>query len=110
MSHKVWLDQEVTEGGITYSIQLEVELEFRNEEDPECCHVEITKAEVAPIDGKPLKLDYEGRQIEKLIVKGYSTLTETIDGLLWSEIQTYTEDNYRDLMRYLEDEKEDHYL
>jgi hypothetical protein len=103
MSHKVSLDQEVTEGGITYSIQLDAELEFRNEEDPECCHVEIIQAEVAPIDGKPLKLDYEGRQIEKLIVKNYPTLTETIDGLLWSEIQTYTEDNYRDLMRGLED-------
>lgn len=105
MSHKVWLDQEVTEGGITYSIQLDAELEFRSEEDPECCHVEITKAEVAPIEGKPLELDYEGRQIEKLIVKNYPTLTETIDGLLWSEIQTYTEDNYRDLMRGLEDER-----
>jgi hypothetical protein len=103
MSHKVSLDQEVTEGGITYSIQLDAELEFQNEEDPECCHVEIIRAEVAPIDGKPLKLDYEGRQIEKLIVKNYPTLTETIDGLLWSEIQTYTEDNYRDLMRGLED-------
>ena len=103
MSHKISLDQEVTEWGVTYSIQLEAELEFRHAEDPECCHVEIIQAEVAPIDGKPLKLDYEGRQIEKLIVKDYPTLTETIDGLLWSEIQTYTEDNYRDLMRDLRD-------
>lgn len=105
MSHKVWLDQEVTEGGITYYVQLEAELEFRHEEDPKCCGVEITQAEVAPLDGKPLKLNYEGRQLEKLIVKDHPTLTETIDGLLWSEIQTYTEDNYRDLARDLEEAK-----
>jgi hypothetical protein len=101
MAYEIEIDQEITEGGITYSVWIEADLEYQNEEDPECCHVEITKAEVAPLDGKPLKLDYEGRHIEKLIVKGYPTLTETIDGILWSEIQTYTEDNYRDLMRDL---------
>ena len=110
MSYKVWLDQEITEAGITYSVQVDAELEFRNEEDPECCGVTIIKAEVAPIDGKPLKLNYEGQQIEKLIVKGYPTLTETIDGLLWAEIQTHTEDNYQDLGRDLRDARDDHYL
>lgn len=106
MSHTILLDQEVTEGGITYYVQLEAELEFRHSEDPECCGVEITKAEVAPLDGKPLKLGYEGLQLEKLIVKNHPTLTETIDGLLWSEIQTYTEDNYRDLMRDIDEDYE----
>lgn len=106
MNNKVWLDEEVTEGGITYYVQIEAELEFRHAEDPECCGVEITHAEVAPLDGEPLKLNYEGRQIEKLIIKGYPTLTETIDGLLWSKIQTYTEDNYRDLMRDMEEDYE----
>ena len=110
MNYKVWLDQEITEAGITYSVQVDAELEFRNEEDPECCGVTIIKAEVAPLDGKPLKLNYEGRQLEKLIVKGYPTLTETIDGLLWAEIQSYTEDNYWELVRDLQDARDDHYL
>lgn len=106
MSHKIEIDQEITEGGIAYSVQMEAALEFRYAEDPECCGVEITKAEVAPLDGKPLKLGYEGLQLEKLIVKNHPTLTETIDGLLWSEIQTYTEDNYRYLMRDIEEDYE----
>lgn len=110
MSYKVWLDQEITEAGITYSVQVDAELEFRNEEDPECCGVTIIKAEVAPLEGKPLKLNYEGRQLERLIVKGYPTLTETIDGLLWAEIQSYTEDNYWELVRDLQDARDDHYL
>ena len=110
MSYQVWLDQEITECGVTYSVQLDAELDFRHAEDPECCGVTIIKAEVAPIDGKPLKVNYEGRQIEKLIVRDYATLTETIDGLLWAEIQSYTEDNYRDLMRDLQDARDDHYL
>lgn len=110
MAHEIEIDQEITEGGITYSVWIEAELDFRHAEDPECCGVIITQAEVAPLEGEPLKLNYEGRQLEKLIVKGYPTLTETIDGLLWSEIQTYTEDNYRDLMRDLEDAKYDHDL
>jgi len=110
MSYKVWLDQEITEGGFTYYVQLEAELDFRHEEDPECCEVTITKAEVAPLDGEPLKLDYEGRRLEKLIVKGYPTLTETIDGLLWAEIQTYTEDNYQDLVRDLSEAKYEYNL
>ena len=104
------IDQEITEGGITYSVWIEADLEYRNEKDPECCHVEITKAEVAPSDGDPLKLEYEGRQIEKLIVNGYPTLTETIDGILWSGIQTHTEDNYRDIMRDLQDSCDDYDL
>ncbi len=110
MNYKVWLDQEITEAGITYSVQVDAELEFRNEEDPECCGVTIIKADVAPIDGKPLKVNYEGRQIEKLIVRDYPTLTETIDGLLWAEIQSYTEDNYWELVRDLQDARDDHYL
>lgn len=106
MAHEIEIDQEITEGGITYSVWIEAALEFCYAEDPECCGVEITQAEVSPLDGKPLKLNYEGRQLEKLIVKGYPTLTETIDGLLWSEIQTYTEDNYRDLMRDIDEDYE----
>jgi hypothetical protein len=110
MAYEIEIDQEITEGGITYSVWIEADLEYQNEEDPECCHVEITKAGVVPMDGKPLKLDYEGRQIEKLIVKGYPTLTETIDGILWAEIQTHTEDNYRDIMRDLQDARDDYDL
>ena len=109
MSHKVWLDQEVTEGGITYSIQLEAELEFRNEEDPECCHVEITKAEVSPLDGEPMPLEYEGRRIEKVIVTGHPELTEAIDTALWDEVSRFAEDNLADLardMRYERDERD----
>ena len=107
MAYPIEIDQEITEGGITYSVWIEADLEFRNEEDPECCGVTIIKAEVAPINGKPLKVNYEGRQIEKLIVRGYPTLTETIDGILWAEIQTHTEDNYRDIMRDLQDARDD---
>jgi hypothetical protein len=109
MAHTIEINDEILDGDTIYNVWLETELDFRNEEDPECCHVEITQAEVS-LDEKPLKLNYEGKQIEKLIVVGHPNITETIDGLLWSAIQTYTEDNYRDLIRELEDAKDDYYL
>ena len=106
MAYEIEIDQEITEGGITYSVWIEADLEYQNEEDPECCGITITQAEVAPLDAKPLKLKYEGGRLEKLIVRDHATLTETIDGILWSEIQTHTEDNYRDIQRDLEDDSE----
>ena len=110
MAYEIEMDEEITCGGITYSIWIEAELDFRNEEDPECCGVEINDAQVAPLEGEPLKLGYEGRQIESIVIRNYPDLTKAIDDLLWSEIQTYTEDNYRDLMRDLGEAKYDYDL
>lgn len=106
MAYEIEIDQEITIGDKTYSVFLEADLEYHNEEDPEPKEVEITKAEIAEIrdeEAFPLPIGYSGRAIEKLIVEGNPTLTEAIDNLLWDEIQRHTEDNYRDIMRDLRD-------
>ena len=43
--------------------------------------------------------------LEKIKVY-YPDLEAAIDGVLWSAIQTHTEDNYRDIQRDLEDDSE----
>lgn len=110
MPYETAIDREITVAGNSYSVLLEAELDYSHDEDPECTGVEITQAEVAPLEGDPLPLGYEGRSIEKLVVQGHPELTEAIDGLLWDKIQTYTEDNYRDLMRDLRDAANDYRL
>jgi len=70
----------------------------------------VTRAEIAPLEGDPLKLGYEGRAIEKIIVEGLPELTEAIDNLLWEKIATHTEDNCSDIARNLRDARDDHYL
>ena len=91
------IDQELKVGDKVYYVQVSAKLEYSCEEDPECTGVEVTKAEIAPLEGDSLPIGYEGIAIEKIIVEGHPELTEAIDKLLWDEIQTNTEDNYRDL-------------
>ena len=95
------IDQELKVGDKVYYIQVSAKLEYSYEEDPECTGVEVTRAEIAPLEGDPLPIGYEGIAIEKIIVEGHPELTEAIDNLLWDKIQTNTEDNYRDLGRDL---------
>lgn len=104
--YTIEIDKEISVGDKTYSVFLEADLEYHHEEDPEPKEVEITKAEIAEIRDEetlPLPIGYSGRAIEKVIVEGNLALTEAIDNLLWDEIQTHTEDNYRDIMRDLRD-------
>ena len=110
MSYSVEIDQELAVGDKVYYVQVSADLDYSHDEDPEPTGVEITKAEVAPLEGDPLKLGYEGRAIEKLIVEGLPELTEAIDNLLWEKIRTHTEDNYQDLARDLRDAHDDRYL
>ena len=110
MSYSIEIDQELKVGDRVYYVQVSAKLEYSCEEDPECTGVEVTSAEIAPLEGDPLPIGYEGIAIEKIIVEGYPELTEAIDKLLWDEIQTNTEDNYRDLGRDLCEAKYDHYL
>ena len=110
MAYEIEIDQEITIGDKTYSVFIEADIDYTNEEDPEPCEVIITEAEIALLDGDPMPLKYEGRAIEKVIVEGHPELTEAIDKALWDEIQTHTEDNYRDIMRDLQDARDDHYL
>ena len=95
------IDKEITIGNTTYRAFVQAEVEFRNQEDPEPCGVEINNVEISPLEGDLLPLAYEGRRIEKVIVTGLPELTEAIDKALWDAIQTYTEDNYQDLIRDL---------
>jgi hypothetical protein len=103
MSYSIEIDKEIRIGDKVYSVFLEADLEYSNEEDPEPTGVEVTKAEIAPLEGDPLPLGYEGRAIEKVIVEGHPELTEAIDKILWDAIQMYSEDNYQDLIRDLQD-------
>lgn len=103
MSYLIEIEKEITIGETTYSVFLQADLDYSHEEDPECTGVEVTKAEIAPLEGDPLPLGYEGRTIEKVIVEGHPELTEAIDGILWDAIQMHSEDNYQDLMRDLRD-------
>jgi hypothetical protein len=103
MSYLITLDKEISVGDKVYYALVQADVEFHDSEDPEPCGVEINNAEISPLDGDLLPLAYEGRRIEKVIVTGLPELTEAIDSALWDEIQTYTEDNYQDLMRDLRD-------
>jgi hypothetical protein len=103
MSYSIEIDKEIRIGDKVYSVFLEADLEYSHEEDPECTGVEVTKAEIALLEGDPLPLGYEGRAIEKVIVEGHPELTEAIDKILWDAIQMYSEDNYQDLIRDLRD-------
>lgn len=110
MSYLITVDKEISVGDKAYYVALDADIDYSYPEDPEPTEVEITKAEVAPLDGDPPPLSYEGRAIEKLIVEGLPELTEAIDVALWDEIQKHTEDYYRDIQRDLEDARDDHYL
>ena len=103
MSYSIEIEKEITIGETTYSVFLQADLDYSHEEDPECTGVEVTKAEIAPLEGDPLPLGCEGRTIEKVIVEGRPELTEAIDGILWDAIQMHSEDNYQDLIRDLRD-------
>lgn len=105
MSHSIEIDKEILVRDLVYYVNLCADLEFSDEEDPICTGVEVTRAEIAPLEGDLLPLAYEGRRIEKVIVEGHPELTEAIDNLLWDKIQTYTEDNYGDLVRDLREAK-----
>ena len=102
MSNLITLDKEISVGDKVYYALVQAEVEFRDSEGPEPCGVEINNAEIS-LDGDLLPLAYEGRRIEKVIVTGLPELTEAIDTALWDEIQSYTDDNYQDLMRDLRD-------
>lgn len=110
MSYSIGIDREILVGDKVYYVGLDAEIDYTNEEDPEPCEVQITKAEIAPLEGEDLPLAYEGRSIEKVVVEGHPELTEAIDQALWDEIQKHTEDNYQDLIRDLRDARDDHYL
>ena len=110
MSYSIEIDKEITIGETTYSVFLQADLEYSHEEDPECTGVEITKAEIAPLEGDPLQLVYMVQRLEKVTVYGHPELTEAIDQALWDKIQTHTEDNYQDLARDLRNAADDHWL
>lgn len=110
MSYSIGIDRELAVGDKVYYVGIDADIDYTNEEDPEPCEVLITKAEIAPLEGDNLPLAYEGRAIEKVIVEGHPELTEAIDKALWDEIQKHTEDNYRDIMRDLQDARDDYDL
>lgn len=107
MNYLITVDKEISVGDKVYYALVQAEVEYRDSEDPEPCRVEINNAEISPLDGDLLPLAYEGRRIEKVIVEGHPELTEAIDQALWDEIQTHTEDYFRDIQRDLEDERDE---
>jgi hypothetical protein len=107
MSHSISIDKEIPIGDKVFYAFVEADLEFRDSEDPEPCGLEITKAEVSPLDGENMPLEYEGRTIEKVVVTGHSELTEAIDNALWDEVSRFTEDNLSDIARDIRDAYEE---
>ena len=106
MSYPIEIDTEISVGDKKYSVFLQADLEYSNEDDPECTEVEITKAEIAEIRGEetfPLTIGYSGRAIEKVEIEGLPTLTNYVDNALWDAIQRHTEDNCPDIARDLRD-------
>jgi hypothetical protein len=104
MSYSIHIDEEIAIGDKVYSVFLEADLEYSHEEDPECTGVEITEADVSLVEGELLPLTYEGRRHRKSHRnRAIQKLTEAIDGILWDAIQMYSEDNYQDLIRDLQD-------
>ena len=105
MAYEIEIDKEIEVGGKSYSIYIEADLTYSNAEDPEPTAVEIAHCDIADEGGNPVAWDLEEGTIEKVKVY-WPDLEQAIDGLLWSEIQTHTEDNYRDIQRDLEDDSE----
>jgi hypothetical protein len=103
MSYSIEIDKEIPIGDKLFYAFVEADLEFRDSEDPEPYRLEVTKAEIAPLDGEPMPVEYEGRTLEKVIVTGHPELTEAIDQALWDEVQRFTEDNLADLARDMRD-------
>jgi hypothetical protein len=107
VSYSIEIDKEFSIGDQQFYAFVEADVWFRDSEDPEPYRMEITKAEVAPLDGENLPLDYEGRTIEKIIVTGHPELTEAIDSALWDEISRFAGDNYQDIVRDMRDEADE---
>ena len=107
VSYSIEIDKEFSIGGQQFYAFVEADVWFRDSEDPEPYRLEVTKAEVAPLDGENLPLDYEGRTLEKVIVTGHPELTEAIDAALWDEISRFEGDNYQDLVRDMQDEADE---
>jgi hypothetical protein len=103
MSYSIEIDKEISVGDGVYYALVQADVEFRDSEDPEPTGVEITLAQVAPLDGDPLALEYSGRAIEKVIVTGLPELTEAIDTALWDKISSFAEDNHQDIVRDMRD-------
>ena len=110
MSYLITLDKEISVGDKVYYALVQADVEFRDSEDPEPCGVEINNAEISPLDGDLLPLDYEGRRIEKVIVTGHPELTEAIDAALWDEVSRFAADNYHDIVRDMRDEADEREL
>lgn len=107
MSYSIEIAKELSVGDEVFWVAIEADVWFRNDEEPEPYIVEITKAQVAPLEGDDLPLDYEGKRIEKLIVVGHPALTEAIDVELWERIQQFAEDNDREIMFAIRDSRDD---
>ena len=107
MSYSIEIDKEFSIGGQQFYALVQADVEFRDSEDPEPCGLEITKAEIAPLDGEPVPVEYEGRRIEKVIVTGHPELTEAIDQALWDEVSKFTEDNLCDISRDMRDAEDE---
>lgn len=104
MSYPITVDKEVVVGDKVYSVYLDADLDYSDQDDPEPTEVVITKAEIAEIRGEevfPLPVGYSGRAIEKVVLEGLTTLTDHIDNELWDEIQRHKEDNCSDIARDL---------
>ncbi len=102
MSYLIGIDREISVGDKVYYALVQAEVEFRDQEDPEPCGVEINNAEIS-LDGDLLPLVYEGWMIGKVIVKELPELTEAIDQALWEEIDRYGSDNAYEISRDLRD-------
>ena len=105
MGYEIEIDKEINVGGTTYSVFIEANITYSCSEDPEPTEVEITHCDIADEEGKPVTWDLEEGMLEKIKVC-YPDLEAAIDGVLWSAIQTHTEDNYRYIQWDLEDDSE----
>jgi hypothetical protein len=107
MSYSILIEKEIPISDKLFYALVEADVSFRDSEDPEPCGLEITKADVAPLDGEPMPLEYEGRRIEKVIVTGHPELTEAIDQALWDEVSKFAADNFCDIARDMRDEADE---
>lgn len=103
MSYSISIEKEIPIGDKAFYAFVEADVSFRDSEDPEPCGLEVTKAEIQTEEGIDLPVEYQGRQIEKVIVTGHPELTEAIDQALWDEVSRFTEDNLADLARDMRD-------
>jgi hypothetical protein len=102
--YDVGFDNEISAGGEAFYCTIDLKVEFDGDVDVQS--IEVTKCEIEADEGKYLPWTTEGGTMEKIVVAGHPELTKAIEERLDREIQTFAEDNCREISRDVDEDYE----